>query len=68
MRRALVCQGDVVAGVLIARHFQFDQQGDTARQQGQFFVLTRDNIRQIIDAARQMGDFFLELVHGVHSV
>lgn len=62
MRRSLIAKGDCPAPIHFAPRLAFHQQGNAPCQQRQFFLLPRDDVGQIINAAQQMRDLFFEVL------
>ena len=67
MRRALIGQRHGTACVKLSSCLAFHQHDDTARQQREFVFLPRHYVGQIIDAARQMRDFFFKKFNVIHA-
>lgn len=65
MRRAFVAHDHTAAAIGLAAGFAFQQHLHTAGQQGDFAVLTGDNVAEFLDGACQVGDLFFEFFHGV---
>jgi len=65
MRRALIAQRYLTACVALAFNFALDQHFDAVGQHRQLGLLARDDIREVINGAGKVSDFFFEVLHGV---
>lgn len=63
MWRALVAQGDLTAHGAFTLGLAADQHLGAAGEAVDFRLLACDHIRQIVDAAHQMRDFFFQMFH-----
>ncbi len=61
MRRALVGQGGLGAGVCLAVGLTRNEGTDAAGHRVEGFRLLGDNIRQILNRAGEVGDFFFNV-------
>lgn len=65
MWRALVSKCDATGALRFARGFAFHQHLNTVREHRNFTILTRHDVAEFINGAREVGDFFFKLFHGV---
>ena len=61
MRRALIGQRDRGAGIDLALGLALEQDPQAARLLVQLGALFAHDVRQVIDRAGQVGDFFLKV-------